>query len=127
MPLKSVVSERCRAFLAAGEEIRYLFPAMSLMISGMQLAAGYLVVVTERRVVVLACSRWRRNAPQSVWADHPRGTRLGPVEVHPSLGPTVRIGDLTLEVDEEYVPVIRAADLELDGGRGSPEDPLPDL
>lgn len=43
-----------------------------------------------------------------------------------SLGPTVEIGDVLLEIDEEYVPVIRAADLEL-AGENLPRDPLPDL
>ncbi|WP_328603885.1 hypothetical protein OG943_27870 [Amycolatopsis sp. NBC_00345] len=56
----------------------------------------------------------------------PRTTELGPVDVHPSLGPTVSFGGLVLEIDEEYVPAIRAADLER-GGVGLPDDPLPGL
>lgn len=126
MPLPSIVRERCRAFLAAGEEIRYLFPATSVM-SGLQPDSGYLVVVTGERVVVLGCGRRRRTEPRAVWAQYPRSMRLGPVEGHPALGPTVEIGNLTLAVPQEYVAVIRAADLEIAGAPASPEDPLPGL
>lgn len=84
-------------------------------------------MVTKGHVVVIACSRWRRNRPKAIWEQYPRSTRLGPVDVHPSLGPTITVGNLTLEVDEEYVSVIRAADLEIAGTGHRPDDPLPDL
>ncbi|SHE99569.1 hypothetical protein [Streptoalloteichus hindustanus] len=129
MPLSRAVRDRVRAFLSADEEIRFLFPATAVSVGtalgslvGM---AGYLVAVTDRRIVVLAGSWFRRNRPVSLWTELPRATRLGPVDT--SLTPTITVGGLVLETDEEYVPVIRAADAELAGVDCLPPDPLPHL
>ncbi len=43
------------------------------------------------------------------------------------MAPTISIGDLVLEIDEEYLAVVQAADAELDATRRLPPDPLPDL
>jgi hypothetical protein len=91
----------------------------------MIMMADFIVAVTDSRVTVLGCSWLRRNRPSSVWATYPRGFRLGPVELYGSLPPTVTIGELLLEIDEEYVPVVRAADAEIMDC--VPLDPLPDL
>ncbi|WP_409185502.1 hypothetical protein F9C11_15150 [Amycolatopsis sp. VS8301801F10] len=112
MPVSSKIRERCRGLLAEGDVVQYVFPATSLMVTMMAAHRNFLVVVTDRHVTVLACSAFRRWKPVSVWAQLPRSTELGPVETHPSLGPTVSFGDLVLEIDEEYVAVVRAADLE---------------
>ncbi|MCP2258585.1 hypothetical protein LX15_002283 [Streptoalloteichus tenebrarius] len=129
MPLSSAVRDRVRAFLSSEEEIRFLFPGTAVSV-GTSLGslfgmAGYLVAVTDRRVVVLAGSWFRRHRPVSLWAEYPRTTVLGPVDT--SLTPTITLGGLVLEVDEEYVPVIRAADAELAGADCLPPDPLPHL
>jgi hypothetical protein len=87
--------------------------------------ADFIVAVTDSQVTVLGCRWLRRNRPSSVWATYPRELRLGPVELYGSLPPTVTIGPLLLEIDEEYVPVIRAADAEITNLM--PLDPLPDL
>ncbi|MEV4311112.1 hypothetical protein [Actinocrispum sp. NPDC049592] len=125
MPLSAAVRERCRAFLPDGEQLRYVFPATSLWTGRAAMIADFIVAVTDSQVTVLGCSWFRRNRPSSVWATYPRGFRLGPVELYGSLSPTVTIGPLLLEVDEEYVPVIRAADAEITNL--VPLDPLPDL
>jgi hypothetical protein len=125
MPLSASVRDRCRAFLPEGEELRYVFPATSLWTGRAAMMADFIVAVTDTAVLVLGCSWFRRNRPSSVWATYPRGFRLGPVELYGSLPPTVTIGKLLLEVDEEYVPVIRAADAEIFDCL--PPDPLPYL
>ncbi len=125
MPLSAAVRERCRAFLPDGEQLRYVFPATSLWTGRAAMIADFIVAVTDSQVTVLGCGWFRRNRPSSVWATYPRGFRLGPVELYGSLSPTVTIGPLLLEVDEEYVPVIRAADAEITNL--VPLDPLPDL
>ncbi|MFD8499411.1 hypothetical protein [Amycolatopsis sp. NPDC059657] len=130
MPVKAKVRDACRAFLPAGDEIRYVFPASSTNFDGERAWAAvgginYLVVVTDRRIVVIACSNWRRYKPKTVWEVYPRSTLFGPVKGHPSFGPTINFGGLALEIDDEYVSVIRAADLEVEGDL--PVDPLPDL
>jgi hypothetical protein len=127
VPLTSGVRDKCRALLPPGEELRYVFPA-TWLVSGVRpaLTTGFFVVVTDKHVFVLAGSWWRRNVPKSIFARHPRPTRLGPVDVHPSLGATFELGGITLEVDEEYVSVVRAADLELTDD-GPPQDPWPEL
>jgi hypothetical protein len=109
MPLASGVQARCRALLPAGAELRYVFPGTSLWLG----RGNFMVAVTDRQVTVLECSWLRRNRPSSVCATYPRDIRLGPVEFYASLSPTVTIGHLLLEIDEEYVPVIRAADAEM--------------
>jgi hypothetical protein len=126
MPLSSAARDRCRAFLEPDEELRYAFPATSVALGrGMVGVAPFLVVVSDRHVTVLSCEWLRRDRPASVWARHPRATRLGPVDT--SMAPTLELGDLVLEIDEEYLPVVAAADAELDAAGGLPPDPLPDL
>jgi hypothetical protein len=46
------------------------------------------------------------------------------VRIHPSLGPVLTVSGLKLEIDEEYVPAVRAANLEIHGD-ALPEDPYP--
>jgi hypothetical protein len=127
MPLPSKVWDRCRAFLQPGEELRYLFPASSVGLGrwGIAGTAPFLVAVSDTHITVLSCEWLRRHRPASVWARHPRATRLGPVDT--SMAPTLEISDLVLEIDEEYLAVVQAADAELDGTDRPPPDPLPDL
>ncbi|GAA4024854.1 hypothetical protein GCM10022247_56590 [Allokutzneria multivorans] len=124
MPLSSAVRQRCRAFLPQNEALHYLFPAMASAdrYGG---SFGVIVAVTEGKVVVLACSPFSHDRPESVWAEHPRATELGPVES--GSGPMITLGDLALEFDDEYVAVVCAADAELSGDYAMPPDPLPDL
>jgi hypothetical protein len=126
LPLSSAVRDRCRAFLQPGEELRYLFPATSVGLGrGIVGTAPFIVAVSDTHITVLSCEWLRRHRPASVWARHPRATRLGPVDT--SMAPTLSIGDLTLEIDEEYLAVVQAVDTELDGPDRLPPDPHPDL
>jgi hypothetical protein len=126
LPLSSAVRDRCRAFLQPGEELRYLFPATSVGLGrGIVGTAPFIVAVSDTHITVLSCEWLRRHRPASVWARHPRATRLGPVDT--SMAPTLSIGDLVLEIDEEYLAVVQAADTELDGPDRLPPDPHPDL
>ena len=125
MPLPSIVRERCREFLDDGERIQYLIPGISLYVNGIRTRAAFFVVVTDRAITVLYGGRFRRYTPKTVYDRLPRRTEMGPVEVHPSLGPVLTVADLHLEIDEEYVSAVRAANLE--GARDLPPDPLPDL
>ena len=70
-------------------------------------------------------SRLRRNRPDQVWGRFPRTTRLGPLES--SLGPAFELGGMIFEVDEEYAAEVAAADAELEGPAGMPDDPFPQL
>jgi hypothetical protein len=126
MPLSSAVRDRARALLQPGEELRYLFPATSVALGrGLVGMAPFIVVVSDTSITVLSCEWLRRYRPASVWARYPRATRLGPVDT--TMAPTLSIGDLVLEVDEEYLAVVQAADAELGGTDLLPPDPLPDL
>src|ERR1700716_2594244 len=130
MPLSAAVRERCRAFVPADQEIHYLFPATSVSVDGMVGMAHFVVVVTGAEIIVLACGWYKRHNPESVWARHPRTTRLGPLDTSLAqtfTDQTFTVGDLVLEVDEEYAAVIMAADAEMSGADGSPLDPFPDL
>ncbi|WP_240506153.1 hypothetical protein [Thermoactinospora rubra] len=113
--------ERCRTLLGQ-EDIRYVFPALSTGPPGM---AGFLVVVTDRAVHVLATRTLRSDRPTSVYASHPRATRLGPILY--GTGPLIELGSLVLEFDEEYAAVVNAADAEVFAPETLPPDPLPDL
>lgn len=123
MPVSSATRTLCRDYLPPGEEIRYLFPATAVPpFSGM---FNVLVMITETRVIVLACAWFSRERPGSVWARYPRAIELGPLEHSP--GPVINVGNLALEIDEEYIPVVRAADAEISPEGFMPPDPLPDL
>ncbi|MBP2321377.1 hypothetical protein JOF56_001762 [Kibdelosporangium banguiense] len=121
MPLSAVVRARCRAFLPEGDGLHYVFPATSLA----QCRSDFIIAVTDTTVTLLSCRWFRRNRPSAVWATYPRHTKLGPVELYGSLSPTVTIGPLLLEIDDEYVSVVRAADAEITNL--VPIDPFPHL
>ena len=125
MPVASSVRERCQELLEPGEQIRYLFPATSAVMSIGVVAAPFFVAVTDRAVVLVSGRFLRRNRPDQIWSRFPRSTRLGPLET--SLGPAFALGGIIFEVDEEYAAVVAAADAELEGQAGMPDDPFPQL
>ena len=110
-------------FLPSGETVRYLFPADALLQGGY--GFGTIIAITDTKVTILSCSHFRRNKPTDVWTQYPRATQIGPVDT--SLTPTFTLGKLTMETDEEYVPLIRAADAEISATDYLPPDPLPHL
>ncbi|HEY0495073.1 MAG TPA: hypothetical protein VGD48_04970 [Kutzneria sp.] len=120
MPVSAKARAAARQFLDPDDEIRYIFPADLMRLSP---RPSVLVVVTRKAVKVLSTGRWSRTTPKSLEAEYPRQTRLGPVHYH--LGATFKLGGFTYEVDEEYVAVLNAADLDRAGDL--PPDPLPDL
>ncbi|MCP2169336.1 hypothetical protein [Goodfellowiella coeruleoviolacea] len=122
MPLPTAVRERARAFLRPGETIRYIFPASSP--SSAFISAHYIFVVTDASVTLLFTGFGSRTNPKEVTCRYPSGTRLGPVDT--SQIPFFVLGTTVFEVDEEYVPVINAADAE-SSADCLPPDPLPDL
>ncbi|MEV6623491.1 hypothetical protein AB0M83_24285 [Amycolatopsis sp. NPDC051106] len=124
MPLSSRVRDRCRRYLGTDERIQYVIPGMSLYVNRSRMRVGFLVMVTDRHVTLLACSRWTLHRPKQIWERLPRTTELGPLEIHPSLGPILSIAGIDLEIDEEYVSAVRAANLEIKDD-ALPEDPYP--
>jgi hypothetical protein len=124
MPVSPTIRERCRALLPTGEEIRYLIPVTSTVVPvGAPFAVGHFIVaVTDTTVTVLYMGMLRNDRPQSVWAQYPRTTRLGPIDTD-SYEPEFRLGSLVMEVDQEYLPVIAAADSEI----SAPDFPPPNL
>jgi len=124
VPLSSKVRDRCRKYLGTDERIQYLIPGMSLSVNRMYAQVGFLVMVTDRHVTLLACSRWSLNRPKQIWERLPRDTELGPLEIHALFGPILSVGGIELEIDEEYVAAVRAANLEISGD-ALPEDPFP--
>ncbi|MBW8482360.1 hypothetical protein [Actinomadura parmotrematis] len=120
MPLPRPVRERCREFLAVDGQIRYIFPA-----SARGGGAGFLFVVTDDRIAVLSTGSLGRSRPDGVWGSYPRGTRLGPVET--GGGASFEFAGASFELDDEYVPVLNAADAEVFARDSLPRDPLPDL
>ena len=125
MPVAPGVRERCQELLEPGEQIRYLFPATSAVLSIGIAAAPFFVAVTDRAVVLIGGKFLRRDRPDQIFRRFPRNTRLGPLET--SFGPAFGLGGMILEVDEEYVAVVAAADAELEGPAGMPDDPFPHL
>ncbi|GII90282.1 hypothetical protein [Sinosporangium siamense] len=122
MPVRRAIRERCRALMEPGEEIRYVFPAT---LSGAPGPAHFLVVVGDRRILVLSTRYFDRDSPADVYQALPRKTRLGPVDFTPT--PTIHIGATHFEVSEEYLAVVTAADAEVFAPDTLPLDPLPDL
>ena len=125
MPLSAVVRERCKALLPPGTEIRYLFPAGATTITGFPyVQKPFIFVVTDRSIVMLACSWRSHDRPKSVHWTYPRSLRLGPVDT--TMDPIFFVDGSPFQTWDEYIPVIAAADAETT--RDSfPPDPLPDL
>jgi hypothetical protein len=122
MPVSAVIRERCREVLGPDQDIRYVFPATS-MPPGLMM--NFFVVVTDRSIVLLSARNFRRDQPSGVWGTYPRRTRLGPIES--GAGSWFEFAGMMFEVDEEYIPVIAAADAEAFSPGDLPRDPLPDL
>lgn len=122
MPLGTAVRKRVREFLPAGAEIRFVFPA-SVTTSALAVV-HVLVVVTGHEILVLYTGFWSRTKPKSVWLRYGRHTRLGPVDT--SVTAEFVLGGHVFEVDDQYVSVVNAADLDVDPA-AMPPDPLPDL
>jgi hypothetical protein len=117
----AVVRERCRAFLGLTDDIRYIFTA-SFPGGG----AHFVIVVTDAEVIVVSTALFTRTKPKSVWGRYPRGVRIGPVDIT-GAGAYFDLGGTNFEVDDEFVPVINAADAEVFSPDTLPQDPLPDL
>ncbi|GAB3484689.1 hypothetical protein [Amycolatopsis cihanbeyliensis] len=126
MPVSSKDRERCRALLREGDSIRYLFLGTAIWLGFGPVRAQFYVVVADSEVLVIGRS-WFGGRPKAVWHRYPRRIRLGPVREQPSVGPMITLGSLHLEIDEEFVSVIRAADAEISEEDVLPPDPLPDL
>jgi hypothetical protein len=118
VPLSSEVRARVRAFLPPDDGVRFVFPAQVVM------GTAVLIVVSDQAITVLSTGLRSRDRPKSVHAKYPRDVRIGPVDTH--LIPEFTLRGVRYEVDEEYVPVINAADAELSID-ALPPDPLPDL
>jgi hypothetical protein len=116
-----VVRERCRAFLGLSGDILYIFPAA---VPGG--GAHFVFVVTDSEVIVISTALFTRTKPKSLWGRYPRGLRIGPVDMT-GIGAFFELGGTWFEVDDEYVPVINAADAEVFAPDTLPQDPLPDL
>ncbi|GAA3445734.1 hypothetical protein [Planomonospora venezuelensis] len=122
MPVTAAVRARCRALLPPGQDIRYIMPALSV---GSPVMASFLIVVTGQAIAVLSTKFFDRDVPTSVYATHPRRTRLGPVEF--STGAAIEFGGMIFEIEEEYGAVVCAADAEVFAPETLPPDPLPHL
>ncbi|MFB4314649.1 hypothetical protein [Actinomadura sp. 21ATH] len=120
MPVPRPLRDRCREFLGIEGEIRYIFPAMTY--GG---GAGFVFVVTDEQIAVISTGSLSGSKPRSVWGSYPRGTRIGPVET--GNGASFEFAGAFFEVDDEYVPVVNAADAEIFDRDSLPRDPLPDL
>ncbi|WP_395107800.1 hypothetical protein [Actinomadura sp. SCN-SB] len=120
MPVPRPLRDRCREFLGIEREIRYIFPAMTY--GG---GAGFIFVVTDEQIAVISTGSLGGARPRSVWGTYPRGTRIGPVET--GSGASFEFAGAFFAVDDEYVPVINAADTEIFARDSLPRDPLPDL
>jgi hypothetical protein len=120
MPVPRPMRDRCREFLGIEGEIRYIFPAMTY--GG---GAGFIFIVTDEQIAVISTGSLSGAKPRSVWGSYPRGTRIGPVET--GTGASFEFAGAFFEVDDEYVPVLNAADAEIFARDSLPRDPLPDL
>lgn len=121
MPVSEKARAAARTFLDPDDEIRYIFPAVLLMSA----RPCVLIVVSDKAVKVLSTGHWSRTVPRTLEAEFPRQTRLGPIEDH--VGARFTLGGLSFELDEEYIAVVNAADLERGTRDLLPPDPLPDL
>lgn len=126
MPVTAKERRYCEALLDQGEQLRYVIPTLASGMGRAYSAFDYYLVVTDRRVLVIAGSMMRRGRPKEIELTYPRPTKLGPLTDLGGITPTVEMGGRFFEISEEYVAVVAAADAEIDGD-ALPDDPFPDL
>ena len=100
--------------LRPGESVRYVIPVMAEIMGVFTMSPfETTIVVTDERIAVVTGGALRRNASARIDREFPRQTRLGPVDE--SLGPVITLGSVQYEIDDDAVPLVAAADAELDG------------
>lgn len=121
MPVSSGVRKRIKEFLDPDDDIHYVFPADIFGSAN----PSVFIAVTRKTITVLSTGHWSRTTPKRVISTTPRNQRIGPVETATS--PWFKFCGVVYEIDDEYVPVVHAADAEIMRDAAKPEDPLPDL
>lgn len=87
MALRDKIRQNSQPFLEPGETVQAAFnaqtgpsPYLSLLLYLFLFwVRMYLVVVTDRRILVIRSSTWKPSSARSVEAVLPRDTRLGPL------------------------------------------------
>lgn len=127
MALRDKIRENSQPFLEPGETVQAVFNAQTgpnpylsiityLFLFWVRL---YLVVVTDRRILMIRSSFWRPSAAVAVEAVLPRATRLGPVSgLWAKLGPNLNGKDIW--VHRRFHKDVDAADAQSGGGSQLP-------
>ncbi|MFD5090901.1 hypothetical protein ACFWMR_09880 [Amycolatopsis thailandensis] len=121
MPVSSGVRKRIGEFLDPDDEIHYVFPADVFGSTN----PGVFFAVTRKTITILTTGYLSRKTPKSVVSTGLRNQRIGPVDT--STVPWFKFNGIDYEIDDEYVPVVHAADAEIMREAAKPVDPLPDL
>jgi hypothetical protein len=104
VPVSDATRRRAQHLLEPGDTIHAIIPALPA-----DCPSRYaLIVLSHRAVTVLATGFWQPMLPKSVHSRHPR-TRLGPADTTGTV-PVVTLGPARYEIDEEYLPLLAAAD-----------------
>lgn len=138
--LQTQLIERSQRFLQPGEEVQTAIPAwnprkimllllyLALPVIGWVVlfsARNRIILVSDRRIMVLTCSPWSVKRPRSVLREYPRSTRIGPVSGRSTLQ-TESLGE-TLRFWRQLSDDVTTADSwAASGSSPSPSAPAPD-
>ncbi|MGA6161104.1 hypothetical protein [Amycolatopsis magusensis] len=127
MPMPNSVPGQCRALLEPDTTVEYVLPGTMILAHGVGgTPLNVLLAITETEIVVFRVKLLSRYQPAKIWARHPRRRGRATIERHGSLSATCTVGGLVIEIEDEYIAVVRAAGLDTVGGE-PPLDPHPHL
>lgn len=115
MAIRDKIKQNAQPYLEPGETIQAAFPATS-GISPYLLAITYLlfflvknvvIVVTDRRILVLKASAMSATKPKEVLGTFPRETKLGPVS---GIYAKINLGGTQYYVHRRFHDDVKAAD-----------------
>ncbi|MBN6038500.1 hypothetical protein [Amycolatopsis sp. 195334CR] len=111
MPSKTI--EQCRELLAPGTTIEHVLPGTMVMSAGVGRAAmNVILAISPAEIIVFRVGMVSKYKPAQVWSRVSRNRGRITVEAVGSLL-TCDIGELTVEIDDEYAPELHAAGVEV--------------
>lgn len=112
MPMPDKTSEQCQELLAPGTTVEHVLPGTMVMSAGVgQSAMNVVLAITPAEIVVFRVGLVRRYKPEQIWS---RIARRAPITVERSGSlATCTIGTLQVEIDDEDLPVLHRAGLDI--------------
>lgn len=115
MALRDKLAEWAQPYLEPGETVRHVFMGQTSPHPLVFLIVGkaYVIVVTDRAILMLNARRLLPGVPKSLHARLPRNTPIGPLKGE--WGQTKALGKESVWIHREFHRDVAAADAEIGG------------